>query len=75
MNLIAEPSEAVTVTVTAPTGSGLMVAPAQLTFTSGNWQARQKVTITAGVDDNADDQTVDADARGGGGWLRERSHR
>ena len=58
MNLIAEPSEAVTVTVTAPTGSGLMVAPAQLTFTSGNWQARQKVTITAGVDDNADDQTV-----------------
>ena len=58
VNLIAEPSGDVTVTVTAPTGSGLMVAPAQLTFTSANWQTKQRVTITAGVDDDADDQTV-----------------
>ena len=58
MNPIAEPSEDVTVTVSAPAGSGLMVAPAQLTFTSANWQTTQKVTITAGVDDDSDDQTV-----------------
>ena len=58
VNLIAEPSEDVTVTVSAPAGSGLMVAPAQLTFTSADWQTAQNVAVTAGVDDDADDQTV-----------------
>ena len=58
VKLIAEPSEDVTVTVSAPAGSGLTVEPAQLTFTPDDWQVAQDVKVTAAVDDDADDQTV-----------------
>ena len=58
VNLIAEPSANVTVTVSAPADSGLTVSPAQLTFTPADWQTAQTVTVTAGADDDGDDQTV-----------------
>ncbi len=58
VSLIAEPTGNVAVTVTTPAGSGLTVVPARLTFTSGNWQTAQTVRVTAGVDDDANDQTV-----------------
>ena len=59
VKLIAEPSEDVTVTVSAPAGSGLTVEPARLTFTAADWQTAQNVTVTAAVvDDDAGDRTV-----------------
>ena len=58
VNLIAEPSANVTVTVTPPAGVGLTVSPARLTFTAADWQTAQTVRVTAGVDDDAGDRTV-----------------
>ena len=58
VKLVAEPTEDVSVTVSTPPGTGLTVEPAQLTFTPDNWQTAQTVKVTAGVDDDADDQTV-----------------
>ena len=58
LNLIAEPSEAVIVSVSAPSDVGLTVAPARLTFTAANWSTAQTVTVTAAEDDDADDRRV-----------------
>ena len=58
VKLIAEPSEDVTVTVSAPAGSGLTVEPARLTFTPDDWQVAQDVKVTAAANDDADDRTV-----------------
>ena len=58
LKLIAEPSEAVIVSVSAPSGVGLTVAPARLTFTAANWSTVQTVTVTAAQDDDADDRRV-----------------
>ena len=58
LKLIAEPSEAVIVSVSAPSGVGLTVAPARLTFTAANWSTAQTVTVTAAQDDDADDRRV-----------------
>ena len=58
LKLIAEPSEAVIVSVSAPSDIGLTVAPAQLTFTTANWSTAQTVTVTAAEDDDADDRRV-----------------
>ena len=58
VNLIAEPSANVTVTVSAPADSGLTVEPARLTFTAADWQTAQTVRVTAGADDDGDDRTV-----------------
>ena len=59
VKLTAEPSEDVTVTVSAPAGSGLTVEPARLTFTAADWQTAQNVTVTAAVVvDDAGDRTV-----------------
>ena len=58
LKLIAEPSEAVIVSVSAPSDVGLTVAPARLTFTAANWSTAQTVTVTAAEDDDADDRRV-----------------
>ena len=58
VKLTAEPSEDVTVTVSAPAGSGLTVEPARLTFTPDDWQVAQDVKVTAAANDDADDRTV-----------------
>ena len=58
LKLIAEPSEAVIVSVSAPSGVGLTVAPTRLTFTAANWSTAQTVTVTAAQDDDADDRRV-----------------
>ena len=58
LKLIAEPSEAVLVSVSAPSDVGLTVAPARLTFTAANWSTAQTVTVTAAEDDDADDRRV-----------------
>ncbi|MDD9856651.1 MAG: hypothetical protein OXU96_01165 [Gammaproteobacteria bacterium] len=53
------PTLEVTVTPAAPTlssGRGTLTHnPAALTFTSGNWNAPQSVTVTSGQDDDGDD--------------------
>ena len=58
LKLIAEPSEAVLVSVSAPSDVGLTVAPTRLTFTAANWSTAQTVTVTAAEDDDADDRRV-----------------
>ena len=58
LKLIAEPSEAVIVSVSAPSDIGLTVAPARLTFTAADWSTAQTVTVTAAEDDDANDRRV-----------------
>ena len=55
--LTAQPSDIVRVTVGGAT-TDLTVDKTRLTFDSGNWSAAQTVTVTAGEDTNADDETV-----------------
>ena len=66
--LVAEPTADVTVTVSVPSGAGLTVSPTSLTFTADNWETARTVTVTAGIDDDADDRTVTIthSAAGGG---------
>ena len=45
------------VTVT-PSGGGLTLSPAALTFTGSNWSTAQNITITAAPDDDADNETI-----------------
>ena len=49
------PSADVMVAVTA--GEDLTVSPASLTFTAGDWSTVQTVRVTAGEDDDAEDET------------------
>ena len=67
--LLAEPTADVTVTVSVPSGAGLTVSPTSLTFTADNWGTARTVTVTAGIDDDADDRTVTlAHSAAGGGY-------
>ncbi|MCP4851228.1 MAG: hypothetical protein GY900_05790, partial [Actinomycetia bacterium] len=50
----AQPSSDVVLSVVSADTGEATVAPATLTFTSGNWNAAQTVTVT-GIDDNATD--------------------
>ncbi len=52
--LDTQPKAAVTIGVTSSDGSEGRVSPAQLVFTTGNWDAAQIVTVT-GVDDRLED--------------------
>ena len=45
------------VTIT-PSGTGLTITPSPLTFTTGNWNTEQTVTVTAPEDDNLVDEVV-----------------
>ena len=69
VKLDVEPTADVTVTVSVPSGRGVAVSPATLTFTADNWQTAQTVTVTAIIDNDADDQIVTiTHAVAGGGY-------
>ena len=58
VKLAAQPSAEVTVTVTGHSGTDVSVDKASLTFTTGNWDTAQAVTVTAGHDLDGGDDTV-----------------
>ena len=62
VKLAAQPSDTVTVTISGHEGadltlSGTTLTNNQLTFTTTNWGTAQTVTVKAGDDDNADDES------------------
>ncbi len=64
--LATQPTATVTVAVTSD-NADVTVAPARLTFTTGNWATAQTVTVTAAADaDAADDTAVLSHAASGG---------
>ena len=62
------PSGTVTVTPSRTGSSDVTFAPASLTFTTGNWNSPQMVTVSAGEDSdqNNDEATLSHGASGGG---------
>ena len=56
--LNTQPSDDVTVTISGHAGTDLTVDDTELTFTDGNWDMEQTVTVTAEEDDDA---TADSD--------------
>ena len=58
MALTSQPTAAVTIAVTAPSGSDVSVDKTTLTFTSSNWDDEQTVTVSAAQDDDALDETA-----------------
>ena len=57
--LDSQPSGAVTVTAASADSGAVTVTPTVLTFTTGNWDTAQTVTVTAVDDNDADDESVD----------------
>ncbi len=55
--LTSKPTADVTIEARAPASSELTVNPSSLTFTSGNWNSHQTVTVSAGSDDGFTDDT------------------
>ena len=70
--LMSEPTASVTVAITNPRNSPVALDKASLTFTTGNWDDAQTVTVTAADDDidNAGDERTAtlAHAVSGGGY-------
>ena len=58
VKLTAEPSENVTMIVSAPAGSGVTAVPSELRFSPANWGTEQPVTVTAAEDDDTEPVTV-----------------
>ena len=58
VKLATQPSETVTVAVSGHTGTDVSLDKATLTFTTGNWNTAQSVTVTAGQDDDGADDSV-----------------
>ncbi len=57
--LMTEPAGDVTITPGAtPAGHGLTLTPGALTFTSGNWNSAQTITVAAAEDADATDDTA-----------------
>ncbi len=50
--LDSEPAGTVTVTPSAPAGGNLSVAPAEVSFTAGDWESAKTVTVEAAADAN-----------------------
>ena len=57
--LTSKPTAAVTVTVGIPSGTDISVNNASLTFTASDWDEAQTVTVSAGQDDDALDDTAE----------------
>ena len=72
--LASQPSASVTVTPTSADPTVVTVPPMVLTFTTGDWDTAQTVTVTAVEDVNAIDETVRGDARGGFGGFGRLQH-
>ena len=58
MKLDTEPLGSVTVAVSSGDAEVAAASPAALTFTTGNWSAAQTVTVTAGTDPDAEDESA-----------------
>ena len=58
MVLTSKPTAAVTVSVGIPPGTDISVNNASLTFTASDWDEAQTVTVSAGQDDDAGDDTA-----------------
>ncbi len=68
VTLDVEPTENVTITVSSDNGD-VTTQPASLTFTTGNWQTAQTVTVSAGEDaDKADDTATITHSASGGNY-------
>ena len=70
VSLLAQPTGAVTVTVTAPQSGDVSVTTppsSSLTFTTGNWSTAQQVAVEVLHDDDAADDTVSVTHTAAGG--------
>ena len=56
--LSSEPTATVTVTISGQSGTDLSLDKTSLTFTTSTWDTEQTVTVTAGQDDDAVDDTA-----------------
>ena len=56
--LNTEPSGTVTVTPSSGDTGAATLSPSSLTFTSGNWDTAQTVTVSGAEDDDVNDETV-----------------
>ena len=56
--LTSKPTAAVTVTVVIPPGTDISVGDRSVEFTRDNWSVAQTVTVSAGQDDDAEDETA-----------------
>ncbi|MDE2671094.1 MAG: hypothetical protein OXI04_00970 [Bacteroidota bacterium] len=67
VELSERPLEDVTVDITGASGSDLTLEPASMTFTTSNWDDTQEVKVTAGHDDDVEDDKVTLTLRASGG--------
>ncbi len=68
VSLDVEPTENVTITVSSDNGD-VTTQPASLTFTTGNWQTAQTVSVSAGQDsDESDDSATLSHSASGGNY-------
>ena len=58
VKLDTEPVGSVTVAVASGDGEVATASPAALTFTTGNWSSAQTVTVTAGTDPDAENESA-----------------
>ncbi|MXW44902.1 MAG: leucine-rich repeat protein, partial [Gammaproteobacteria bacterium] len=58
MRLASEPTSDVTVSIAHASGTDLQVSPERLVFTAADWFTPQAVTVKAGHDDDAGDETA-----------------
>ena len=58
MKLATKPSGSVSVSITGHSGTDLSLDETTLTFTTGNWNTAQTVTVKAGQDDDTVSDTA-----------------
>ena len=56
--LDSQPTRNVTVTIGGASDTGLTLNPSTLTFTTSDWNSAKTVTVSAGLDDDADSETI-----------------
>ncbi len=75
VRLSSQPTDAVTVAITGQSGTDLMLDNTSLTFTTGDWETDQTVTVSARQDDDGDDDVVTlTHAASGGGYTNVRGN-
>ena len=67
VELSERPLGDVTVDISGEAGSDLTLEPTSLTFTTGNWNSTKDVKVTAGHDDDVEDDKVTLTLRASGG--------
>ena len=71
VKLSSQPTETVTVEIGGHTGTDLTLSTTTLTFTTSNWNIPQTVTVRAGPDDDAYDDTTTLTHTASGGDYRD----